>query len=759
MIGRAPWRFVLVAIVLVATSCGLPVRVGVEHLRPSARAASGVAPIEARPPTAEPVHRVIGQAGGPTNPVIPMRAAPTAPVRAENAPQPVQAVVPAPAPPPAPVTPNVVMAPPVPKASGPDDLHGVRIEGGRSATRSLVTFGQVFAPGAVPKGMSVAAYAASGPVPTQADIKTTHPDGSARMVVLTVRADAPLDLMLRRTGTRAGGAPVALADLRDRYDLRVTLTVHDPGPVSEYSANLGTLLARSIAAGRVSTWLSGPLVAEARVEVPVTGSLRLVADIRAHADGVIRTDLQLNNDIAMGPDGGPLTYDVSVTAGGQVLLRQDDIRHHQYQTWHREFWSDGKAEPHVVHDPTALARAGAVPPYDLSLGVNGRVITEMAAAAAAKEPQILGDGGLTRYMPTTGGRPDIGITTLPNAAWLVTQHPDAKRYALVQADAAGSVPWHFHDRATGAAIDPKHHPLLWIDSRGGRWGTVGLTQQPNAEASGWTPDTAHQPDLSYVAYVLTGSRYRYDQVEAQGLFSILAQAPGYRGLEKGIVVHTAEQVRGKAWAFRSVEQAAFIAPDDAPSRVSLKFAVENNIAHLRHEMSWRTVGETYGAFADGEPGNWASGATGPWQQDYLASVLGMAAMRGVPGAAEAVVWMSNFVAGRFTAAEKGFRPINGTSFYMVIAPKNGRNPYLTWRDVEDANVAAMGLDEKGDLKSNYPAILYYAHGALTIMTHVADKPEIWKALDWVRANLPGNPQMEFRRDPTWNLAPMRARRG
>ena len=400
-----------------------------------------------------------------------------------------------------------------------------------------------------------------------------------------------------------------------------------------------------------------------------------------------------------------------------------------------------------------------MPPYDVSVGVNNHVITDMATAAAAREGLILGDGGLARYMPTTGGRPDIGITTLANATWLVSHHPDAKRYALVQADAAGSVPWHFHDAATGAAIDPKRHPQLWVDSRGGRWGTVGLTQPLNSHESGWTPDTAHQPDLSYVAYVLTGSRYRYDQVEAQGLYSILTQSPPYRGFDKGIVVHTAEQVRGKAWAFRSVEQAAFIAPDDAPLRASLRFAVESNIAHLHYEMRWRTVGEAYGAFADGEPGNWAAGVTGPWQQDYLASVLGMAAIRGVPGAADTVVWMSNFVAGRFTSASKGFRPMNGSSFYLDIAAPNGRHPYLTWRDIEDSNAATKGVDQNGDLKSNYPGILYYAYGALAIMVRVTDKPDVRKAFDWVKANLPGNPQAEFRRDPTWNLAPLRSSGG
>lgn len=755
MKDRGLWRLALIALVLVGASCGLPVRVGIEHLRPSARAASPVEPAAARLPDPLPAAQPITQSTVPSNPVPAMptpAATPAAPVRVATSPgagstvrpQSVSAV---------PVA-AVVVAPAVPKPGQADDLHGLRVEGGRGQTRSLVTFGQVFAPGAVPKGMTITAHAPSGAVPTQADIKTTHSDGSARMVVLTVRVDEPVALMLRRTAARGSDANVSLASLDGRYDMRVTLTVHDPDPRTEYSFNLGTLLSRAVATGNLSFWLSGPLVTEARIETPITGSMRLVADIRAHVDGTVHTDLQFNNDIAMAQTGGPLTYDVEIAANGRTLLRREGVRHFQYQTWHREFWSDDKAEPHVAHDVTALARTGAVPPYDVSMGVNRHVIVDMAAAASAKEGQILGDGGLARYMPTTGGRPDIGITTQANATWLVTQHPDAKRYALVQADAAGSVPWNFHDGTTGDAIDPRRHPKLWVDSRGGRWGTIGLTQPTASQDAGWTPDTAHQPDLSYVAYVLTGSRYRYDRVQAQGLYSILAQSPPYRGFEKGVVVHTGEQVRGKAWALRSVEQAAFIAPDNAALRSYFQFAVANNIAHLHWEMGWRTVGEAYGAFADGEPGNWGGGATGPWQQDFLASVLGMAAVRGVPGASEAVEWMSNFVAGRFTSGHRGFRPINGSSFYLDIAAPNGRNPYLTWRDIEDANAATKGVDQNGDLKSNYPAILYYANGTLAIMARVTSKPEVRKALAWVRANLPGDPDKEFRRDPTWNLVPL-----
>ena len=73
-----------------------------------------------------------------------------------------------------------------------------------------------------------------------------------------------------------------------------------------------------------------------------------------------------------------------------------------------------------------------------------------------------------------------------NAIWLMTQDEQAAKYALVQADAAGSVPWHYFDPKTGTYLSVTDYPTLWADPRG----TPTLTQQPSS-SSGWTPEAAH----------------------------------------------------------------------------------------------------------------------------------------------------------------------------------------------------------------------------------------------------------------------------
>ncbi|HEB94128.1 MAG TPA: hypothetical protein ENI94_11810, partial [Gammaproteobacteria bacterium] len=55
----------------------------------------------------------------------------------------------------------------------------------RFHTNIPVTFGQVFAPGDVPAGLSVKVNVGGNPLQTQVDDKATHPDGSLRHAVIT----------------------------------------------------------------------------------------------------------------------------------------------------------------------------------------------------------------------------------------------------------------------------------------------------------------------------------------------------------------------------------------------------------------------------------------------------------------------------------------------------------------------------------------------------------------------------------------------
>lgn len=615
-----------------------------------------------------------------------------------------------------------------------------------------VTFGQVFAPGAAPRGRGVVARGSAGDLPTQMDVKTTHPDGSARVGVITVLADRSEALMLRLRP--APTEPSLVLGVGRGYDTRIAINITDGADPLTRVVDLAGTLASALGAGRASYWLRGPLATEAQVEVPITLSLRLVLDVRAHPDGSIMTDARLQNDIAMGPVGGDLTYDVTITAGNRTVSHHAGLRHFHYQTWHQQIWSDGPPGAHVVHDVAALARVGAIFNYDLRTGVDAGLLARFTAGMGGPGFGVLGNAGITKYMPMTGGRADIGPTTLPNTIWLVTMHPDAARYALAQADGAGSIPWHFHDVAVNEPVSPLRHPKLWVDGRGGRCGTIGLTQPVKGEGSGWAPDTDHQADLPYIPYILTGLRYRWEQLQSQALFCVLAQDANKRGGAQSIATHDWEQVRGMAWNFRSLDHAAFIAPDDAPLRAYFRERLAHNIANLQEEAKRRTVGDNYG-FVGAYPARRDRIGSAPWQMDFLASVLPLSAERGTPGARELVEWMLNFTAGRFTAADRGFRPTNGTAFGLVTyRTQRADESITTWRELEEVNIELGAARNDGTLAGTDGNTMRIARGALGAVISATGSDRARRALDWVNAHLPDISHDMFRRvDPSWNIVP------
>ncbi len=655
-----------------------------------------------------------------------------------------------------PISGAAVHLPTVAQPTAPDDVVGVKIEATGDLRRRSVTFGQVFEAGAVPAGRTVTARAGGARLPTQMDVKTTYPDGSARMGIVSVTVDGTTDAMLVRTAPDGARPAVDLGGLAGQYDMTVELAVSGG---ERHRFDLGSLLAQALKDGRVSYWLRGPIATEGRIAVPVTGSLRLVADIRAYADGSVMTDVQLNNDLAMQPAGGALVYDVAIRSKGRTLLQKAGLRHFQYQTWHLEAWSNGAPPANVVHDVPALARAGAIQNYDTSTGVAAALLQQQAQSMTGAGFDILGNAGLAQYMGMTGGRPDIGATTLANTAWLVTQHPAAARYALAQADAAGSIPWHFFEQQGGTYVTATKYPKLWSDGRGGQWDTKGFTQPVDHEHSGWAPDNAHQPDLSYVPYILTGLRYRYDQLEAQAAAAIIAIWPTSRQDDRALVVSHVEQVRGRAWALRAIDAVVFIAPDSAPMRPYFQRVLRNNIDFMLADTRTYSKGEAYGWVPDTDGAGTGGGATAPWMQDFLASTLILSATRKVDGAREVVEWMSHYLAGRFLAADRGFRPNNATAYRMIVFQASPEAPFMTWRDVEAATIRNGFAKDSRDWSNDDRAYVQAARGVLAGMVSVTGSRDAERAYAWLNANGPGLSQGDYMANPTWNIVPMASRRG
>ena len=357
-------------------------------------------------------------------------------------------------------------------------------------------------------------------------------------------------------------------------------------------------LAAAIRDGTASYWLRGPLATEARADVPVTDSLHIVFDVRNYSDGSFMTDVQVRNDIAFAAGGRTENYGVTIRHGNDVVLRREKLRQFMYQTWHWPVWSKGDPRVNVVHDPAYMARAGAVHHYDLRMGVRADKIAANAAMLESPDFDILGPAGLTKYMPSTGARGDIGPLTAWNTIWLVTQNAEAARSALAQADGAGSVPWHMFDRAANDWIKVTKYPKIWNDDWAQRDRSLRLEPVPDTD-SGWAVDTAHQPDVAYLPYIMTGQRYYLDQLDAEVSGLLVDLWPASRERDKAIVTSNVEQTRSRAWLLRNVDECAWIGSDGSAMKAYCQASARASINFLLSESKRLNAGEAHGWFVQG----------------------------------------------------------------------------------------------------------------------------------------------------------------
>ncbi len=632
----------------------------------------------------------------------------------------------------APVRPALaqVVPPAFPCASRRGDVVGLLLEGTGAPAGTVAVLGHAFRPGDVPDGAALAARGPDGrPIPAQLDVVARHPDRSARFGIVSlapaaIPAGSRAEVILSAVPGPPPPAPDHAAALGGRS---AVLELDAPG-TDPWRADL---LAAFRAAPSSAFWQSGPIATQARIVIPVpptatggTTSLRVVADVSIRADGTLWTDVWLRNDAAMRPGGGTVMYGARLLLDGREALRVRSLRQHQYTAWGRLVGSarggPAPAPPLPRHDANHLADTGAVPRYDLSAGVEEAILARYARATAEADwAAPLGARGVMRDMPATGGRADIGPVTQPAAVWLMTGDPRAAAYAIGQGEAAGSVPWHMWDPSGGSGnggwLDVKRYPRLWTDGRGGP-PPGGLAQGVPGD-TGWTPDTAHGPDLPTVPLLLTGRRAFLDELQAQAAWNVIAHWPAPRGNGDAIIVR-GNQVRGAAWGLRQLGNAAWLTPEGDPNGAYLRAVAAGNWTWLRAQIpEWtRRQGEAHG-WIPGEYGT--AGALPPWQQDYFASTAAAAAKRGVADARAVLDWMENFLAGRFLSRARGFEPNDGAAYLIAITPENAPNaPYPTWAAIGTATRARGWSNGSGWARSegDYAQLALQTLGALVDVT-------------------------------------------
>lgn len=501
--------------------------------------------------------------------------------------------------------------------------------------------------------------------------------------------------------------------------------------------------------------LHGPVASEFALSAPlkdaVTGAehphLTARLDTRLYNAGQqIRTDVVMENNWTFKADPKNITYELVVKNGGTTVHQQPVFTHYHHARWHKAVWAGAEPKVRLRHHMGNFMASRAVWNYDRSLAVSETTLAAEATNLANKRAAQahLGPMGNVFLQPlfgTTGGRADIGPLPRWTALFLVTQDERARASMLANADAAAAVPVHYRDENTDLPLNPVTHRTLTVYSTSA---TIPRSTDPTI----WAPDTAHQASFTYVPYLITGDKFYQEEMMFWASWNVIALPAGYRGYEKALV--NRHQVRGQAWALRSLFEAHAALPDKHSLKATYRTMLDNNLAHYRHTYVNGSSVSPMGSIQH------SATSTPPWQNDFVGSVVSLMAENREPNARELLDWLSRFNVGRFMSDADGFCAARAPGYYWKNV--DGAGAFLsTWGDLFAANYA----DDVGkacstlSITSGYPTeaggYSAYARGMLgaAANANVANAGAAyakWKSM---------TPAMDkaFASDPTWAIKP------
>lgn len=606
----------------------------------------------------------------------------------------------------------------------------------------VVSFGQVFPPGRIGPRSRLSVTLGGIAVQAQMDAKALNPDGSVRHAVMSVRIPPT------RQGSRLKGTISASGSAEAAPPAPIAASVPPLRVVVRFKgARTVDLDLADVARGpRPKAWLEGPLVREQRYRAKA-GKLDLAFDVTTPAVGPARIDVIFRNDAAQDRTIAKAAYGVEIRLEGRLFHEAPIVVQHPYQTWHAEIYSDGAPPPRVTPDTRQLIALGATPHYG-AFQPDPETVAAMHASAAPRGPPLGGTGNVTPYMPTTGGRADIG----PLPAWAVFYLLDPSRRnhetLFANADVAGAVPWHVRDVDHEGPISVDRHPKVWLDYRGEA--EPGVLERKYAPTDGvWSIDDGHQPSLTYLPYLLTGSQYYRDELAMQAGYVLLAINPVYRRGAEGSVLPA--QLRGIAWNLRTLATAAYILPTSDPYQAYFQAKLKSNLDEMNRRFVQGGEMAAAGELVGYVPGAYDADHTAPWQDDYLVMVLGWIHSMGFEEARPILAWMTNFVAGRFTNGARGYDPLYGTPYVLYIADPRSKVPLNTWaaafKASFDPSKGGLTSLDNPDWGGGYAAL---ARASLASLNNAAPSPQAAAAYAYVEAQTP-RLEAAYAKDPAFAI--------
>lgn len=531
-----------------------------------------------------------------------------------------------------------------------------------SQSNSAATFGQVFAVGDVPNGATLVGRTASGmTVPLQVDVKARHADGSLRHAVITAQlpsaaANAVETLSLVKSTTATAATQTTPASLLNSgFTASFTATIAGV----QYTASADAVLK----SGKYTTWLSGPLVNEWLVTVPLKNAsgmehphLSAQFAIRSYTgSNSARVDVTIENGWAYQAAPQNFTYDAQMLVGGQQVYTQAGLTHYHHARWRKVFWWGKAPVLNVRHDTQYLIASKALPNYDQSLAIQESAITSWQTRWNASKKGPMQTGLANAYMPTTGGRSDLGLMPGWNAMYLLSMDQRMKDLSLGMSEAAGAWSTHYRDKNTGRPVTLAQYPYMSALTNNDTVNPATRLSEafPTCPSTVCTTpmkaDTAHQPAFAYVPYLVTGDYYHLEELQFWANWSSFFSNAAYREGGKGLV--KSGQVRGQAWTLRTLAEAAYITPDNDPQKANFTAIVNNNITWYTNTYPSNVAANKLGVITNGHALEYNSGrGLAPWQDDFFTQVIGHTVELGFTNAQPLLAWKSKFVVDRMVGS-------------------------------------------------------------------------------------------------------------
>lgn len=505
------------------------------------------------------------------------------------------------------------------------------------------------------------------------------------------------------------------------------------------------------------------------------------------------------------------SYSVDVFRTGntpQLLMRESQKVHPLGSRWTREFFNKPRPLASIDHGLAYLASSGAIANYDPAIKIPTSALQQWASSWSAAPKSLWASGNWVKYMPTTGGRHDIGILPTWTLLWLYTGDPALYQMNYGNAELAASWPMHFREGKAGAVFDrksavpalgrvvtPDSRPSLFLAAGNAfiNYDYTNFTDKlkvvgANAGGEGWFADVAHQADPFSALYMLTGDFWLLEQMwfwsSWNSFTGAIGGAPrhdsrGPNPWSAGIV----DQTRGEAWGLRTRATTAFLSPDDSDEkRYFWRVTVEAltmwegtrsmpSSYKSSQEYQWgQTIGASryliYGnrnavplnhwdfgndraVVSSGFDGKTVKAAISPWQQHFLIVAIGRAGDMGFD-VSNLLRWNATYFESTFTSGVKAAPWLLGGYAYPLVDSLSG-SYYPTW----GATIAAMGTvadRAESDFRTNLTSIdSGYGHFASAASAYLSPFYSSRVAENFFRDNV--RKVSDYSSNPKWAMVP------